>query len=368
MTFRTSSRYLRAFWLLALLAFAVSGCAGEASAAARRKPAIARPAAETRVAQPTPTPAVAAASPTPPPPSATVPSAPATPDPTIGTTHEGRFPSPALGAEGRYVIYLPAGYATSGLRYPVFYLLHGKGGGMNDWLYIKPDLDRLIADKAIPPVIAVLPDAPYSNRANYYVDSVYAGSEAAPRGEKVETALTHDLIAHIDATFRTIAGREGRVIGGYSMGGWGAMRYALAHPDLYRAAIVLSPAVYVPFPPAESGMRAFGAFGKGTLLFDETVYTAQNYPAVLERIFKPAGLPLAMFIAAGDDEHHYARYEDREHDMDLEAHRLYSTIVRVPNMKAELRILQGPHCWDVWRPAFLEAAPYVTQFLARPTP
>lgn len=369
--FSRKQRYFRIYLLLAILALVVSGCAEAASAAARRKPAGGRPAADAAAPRPALTPAAAptsatAAATTTPIPSPT--SSPIATDPAAGATYEGRFPSPALGAEGRYVVYLPAGYATGERRYPVFYLLHGKGGGMNDWLYMKPDFDRLIAAGKIPPFIAVLPDAPYSNRASYYVDSAYTGSDAVPRGEKVETAFTRDLIAHIDATFRTIATRDGRMIGGYSMGGWGAMRYALAHPDLYRAAIVLSPAVYVPFPPAESGMRALGAFGKGATLFDEAAYTSQNYPAVLERIFKPAGLPLAMFIAAGDDEHHYARYEDREHDMDLEAHRLYSTVVRVPNMKAELRILQGTHCWEVWRPAFIEAAQYVAQFLATPAP
>ncbi len=362
-----TNRCFQTVGLLALLALIVVGCAAEASAAPRRSLTRSRPNTDERIAP------VAAATPTALPtipPTATQASAPApvaaSANAPAGVTQEGRFRSAALGADGRYVIYLPPDYATSGLRYSVFYLLHGKGGGMNDWLHIKPDLNQMIANKEIPPVIAVLPDAPYNKRASYYVDSAYAGSDAVPRGEKVESALTHDLIAHIDATYRTIATREGRMIGGYSMGGWGAMRYALAHPDLYRAAIVLSPAVYVPFPPAESGMRALGAFGKGATLFDEAAYTAQNYPAVLARVTKPSGLPLAMFIAAGDDEYHYTKNEDREHDMDLEAHRLYSTIIRVPNMKAELRILQGTHCWDVWRPAFIEGAQYVSQFLAAP--
>ena len=48
------------------------------------------------------------------------------------------------------------------------------------------------------------------------------------------------------------------------MGGYGAIRYSLAHPDLFGASIVLSPAVYVPKPPSDSSTREFGAFGKGT--------------------------------------------------------------------------------------------------------
>jgi enterochelin esterase-like enzyme len=285
-----------------------------------------------------------------------------------GTVQEGHFRSVALNSDVHYIVYLPPNYAISGLRYPVIYLLHGKGGRMSDWLQVKSDLDRLIAEGKIPPMIAVLPDAPYSQGASYYVDSAYAGSQTVPAGQKVETAFTRDAIAHIDTTYRTIPTREGRAVGGYSMGGWGAARYALAHADLYRASIVLSPAVYIPFPPAESGMRAQGAFGKGSTLFDDATYTAENYPALLERVVKPSHLPLAMFIAAGDDEHHYERPEDQHHDMDLEAHHLYSAVIRVENMKSELRIVQGGHSWEVWQPAFIEGIQYISQFLKAPAP
>jgi enterochelin esterase-like enzyme len=285
-----------------------------------------------------------------------------------GTVQEGHFRSLALDSDIHYIVYLPPDYAASGLRYPVIYLLHGRSGRMSDWLQVKSDLDRLIAAGKVPPLIAVLPDAPYNNGASYYVDSGYAGSDTVPAGQRVETAFTRDAIAHIDATYRTIPSREGRAVGGYSMGGWGAARYALAHPDLYRAAIVLSPAVYIPFPPAESGMRALGAFGKGSTLFDDATYTAENYPALIERVVKPSHLPLAMFIAAGDDEHHYERPEDQHHDMDLEAHHLYSAVIRVANMTSELRILQGGHGWDVWQPAFVEGLQYISQFLTTPAP
>jgi enterochelin esterase-like enzyme len=305
------------------------------------------PRAATQTAMPTPTPG------------ASVPA---------GTVQEGHFHSVALGSDVHYIIYLPHNYATSGLRYPVIYLLHGKSGRMSDWLYVKSDLDRLIAEGKIPPMIAVLPDAPYSKGASYYVDSAYAGSETVPAGQKVETAFTRDTIAHIDTTYRTIPTREGRAVGGYSMGGWGAMRYALAHPDLYRASIVLSPAVYIPLPPAESGMRALGAFGKGSTLFDEATYQSQNYLELLPRVVRPSKLPLAMFVAAGDDENHYVRPEDVEHDMDLESHHLYSRLVRIENVSAELRIMQGTHCWEVWQPAFIEGIQYISKFLKAPAP
>ena len=75
------------------------------------------------------------------------------------------------------------------------------------------------------------------------------------------------------------------------MGGYGAMRYALAHPELFGAAIVLSPAVYFPLPPRDSSTREFGAFGNGSVRFDEAIYQEKNYPATLPA-FRATELPL----------------------------------------------------------------------------
>ena len=317
----------RSLWFAAVLVFALTlgGCALDQSRMGRTG------ASNTETPLPTVVARASAPAQTPPPTRSAAPTIMPTPTPgaslPAGTVQEGHFRSVALDSDVHYIVYLPHNYATSGLRYPVIYLLHGKSGRMSDWLHVKSDLDRLIAEGKIPPMIAVLPDAPHSKGASYYVDSAYAGSETVPVGQKVETAFTRDAIAHIDTTYRTIPTREGRAVGGYSMGGWGAMRYALAHPDLYRASIVLSPAVYIPLPPAESGMRALGAFGKGSTLFDDATYQEKNYLELLPRVVRPSKLPLAMFIAAGDDENHYVRPEDIEHDMDLESHHLYSRLV-----------------------------------------
>ena len=125
----------------------------------------------------------------------------------------------------------------------MLYLLHGRGDSKSAWVQMQGTLDELIANGDIPPTIAIMPDAPWSSRASYYVDSAYRGADP---GRPVETAFTQDLIAHVDSTYRTVASRNGRGVAGYSMGGYGAIRYSLAHPDLFGAAIVLSPAVYFP--------------------------------------------------------------------------------------------------------------------------
>ncbi|MFE9657196.1 alpha/beta hydrolase-fold protein [Micromonospora sp. NPDC006431] len=280
-----------------------------------------------------------------------------------GTLSTATAPSPALGGSIDYTVYLPYGYrdpAQAATRYPVLYLLHGRGDTMQAWTRIKSDLDRLIADRQVPPVIAVLPDAPWSSRGSWYVDSAYTGADNP--GRPVETALTRDLVTHVDVTYRTAAHRNARLVGGYSMGGAGALRYALAHQDLFANALVLSPAVYQPLPPADSSAREFGAFGAGDQLFSDDVYRRLNYPALLPGVDPES--PVRMFIAVGDDEWPNPDPADAVHDLDYEAATLYNTVRRTDGIAAEFRVLDGGHDWDVWRPAFVAGLTHLAATLS----
>ncbi|MFC1596366.1 alpha/beta hydrolase [Planctomycetota bacterium] len=49
----------------------------------------------------------------------------------------------------------------------------------------------------------------------------------------VETVIINDLIPHVDATYRTVASREGRAVEGFSMGGFGAAHMGFKYPDLF---------------------------------------------------------------------------------------------------------------------------------------
>ena len=274
------------------------------------------------------------------------------------------FPSAHLGKDLAYQLYLPPGYdATGTTRYPVVYLLHGRGDKMTAWRTIKPELDRLIGEGRIPPLIAVMPDAPSSRRAGYYIDSLFTGTDKLPAGEAVESAFTQDLVAHVDTTYPTKTDRLNRIVAGYSLGGYGAMRYALVHPELFGAAIVLSPAVYFPLPPPDSSTREFGAFGRGAQRFEDAIYTARNYPAVIPA-FVATGQPLVLFIAVGDDEHALADPAQASHDLDYEAHTLYNHIRRVPGITSQLRVVDGTHNWDTWRLTFIEGVQYVFRQLS----
>lgn len=277
-----------------------------------------------------------------------------------GSIVREEFQSETLGRTYQYNLYLPPGYAESSAAYPVIYLLHGRGDTMDGWLEAQETLDSLIASGDVPPLIAVMPDMPSNERAGYYVDSQFSGFLF--QGESVETAFFADLIPHIDSTYRTIAQREGRFIGGYSMGGYGALRYALAHPDRFAGALVLSPAVYTPLPPADSSTREFGAFGRDDVLFDEEIYRRLNYPALLDS-FSDSGLSMQFFVAVGDDEYKHPNPEDQLHDLDVEAHLFFNQIVRLPTVTADFRVYDGGHDWSVWNPALIEGLPLLTRHL-----
>lgn len=101
--------------------------------------------------------------------------------------------------------------------YPVYYLLHGLSDDYTAWLRWT-SIERYVRDK---PLIVVLVDG---DRCWY---SDISG------GPQYEKALVADLVPYVDRIFPTIADRTGRVIGGLSMGGYGAMKLALKYPDLF---------------------------------------------------------------------------------------------------------------------------------------
>lgn len=252
------------------------------------------------------------------------------------------FDSPALQRSWSYVAYLPTGYDESDLRYPVLYLLHGNGQKGYDWVsagHIQQTADELIASGAMPPAIIVMPDA----GTTWFVD----------RKEEMETAMMQDLIPQIDAKFRTVAARKGRLVAGLSMGGYGAMRFALKYPEAFAAAALLSPAIYDPVPPQNSSARRVGVFGSPQ--FDPEVWKSLNYPALWDA-YLAKQTPVPMYINSGDDDEYF---------IEADATRFYS-LLRRNRQPAELRIVNGTHSWPVWSGTIGEALRYIFGFAARP--
>ncbi|MFC4311431.1 alpha/beta hydrolase [Steroidobacter flavus] len=252
------------------------------------------------------------------------------------------FKSNALGRAWKYEVYLPTGYETSRLRYPVLYLLHGNGGAGRDWVdkgKVQSVADGLIASGDMPAAVIVMPDA----GVTWYVD----------RKEKMETAVIRDLFPEVERNLRVLSSRESRLIGGLSMGGYGSLRFVLKYPEMFAAAALLSPAIYVPLPPTNSGARKVGTFGEPE--FDEQVWKNLNYPTLWQGYLEKK-MPVPMYVNSGDDD---------EFMIEAEATKLYS-LLRSNQQPAELRIVDGGHNWAMWGSTLGDAMKYVFRYAAKP--
>ncbi|MEW6755760.1 MAG: alpha/beta hydrolase-fold protein [Candidatus Latescibacterota bacterium] len=127
------------------------------------------------------------------------------------------------------IVYLPPGYAAGTAEYPTVYVLHGFFGNAESMTTIIPAIDSAVQGGQIPEMIYVFPDG--SNRFN---GSMYLGSQTI--GD-YESYLAADVVDLVDSSYRTIADRRSRGITGFSMGGWGSMRFALQYPETFGAVV-----------------------------------------------------------------------------------------------------------------------------------
>lgn len=125
-----------------------------------------------------------------------------------------RFQTAAIGWNPGVNVLLPEDYRTSGRTYPVLYLLHGGAADFRQFDFM--GIRDLTAGQ---PIIVVMPDG---GQAGWYCNPV--GSFVGPRNW--ETFHIAQLIPWIDANFRTYAEYDGRAASGFSMGGFGALKYA----------------------------------------------------------------------------------------------------------------------------------------------
>ena len=125
-----------------------------------------------------------------------------------------RFQTDAIGWNPGINVLLPDDYRTSGLTYPVLYMLHGGAADFRQFDFL--GIRGLTAGK---PIIVVMPDG---GQAGWYCNPV--GSFVGPRNW--ETFHIAQLIPWLEANFRTYAEYDGRAVGGFSMGGFGALKYA----------------------------------------------------------------------------------------------------------------------------------------------
>jgi len=243
------------------------------------------------------------------------------------------YPSPTLGMERRMYVYTPPGYDKSKDKYPVMYLLHGRGGDEDGWInrgranYI---IDNLIASKAAVPMILVItngnPDdvaAPLDRPLGTSIKD--AGGVGSMASERFEQSFINDVIPYIEKNYRVIADADHRAITGYSMGGYQTQNITNANPTMFKYIGVMS-------------MGLFSSFGNMN-----TGYDKQRHIAQLKALM--AANPKVYWIGIGKDDF------------------LYGTVTKLKSLYDEIGFKYtyyespGNHTWGVWRLYLIVLAP-----------
>jgi S-formylglutathione hydrolase FrmB len=142
-------------------------------------------------------------------------------------TRDLTIESPSVG-EVKVRLLLPASFADDPeVTYPVLYLLHGATQDYTAWT-AETDVEELTADL---PLLVVMPEA---GEWGWYSDWWNDGEGGPPAWETFHLEEVRDIIE------RDWRASDERVIAGLSMGGYGALHYATAHPELFKAAASFS--------------------------------------------------------------------------------------------------------------------------------
>ena len=152
----------------------------------------------------------------------------------------GSFPSEILHRDLRYCVMLPPDYDTNAKKkYPVLYFLHGLGENeqalvtSGGWGLIE-DLER---ERKIGGFLMVAPEG----RGSFFINSADGRS-------RYSDFLRTEFLPFVETRYRVLRARGSRGVTGLSMGGFGALRFAFAYPELFGSVSAQSPALVTESP------------------------------------------------------------------------------------------------------------------------
>jgi S-formylglutathione hydrolase FrmB len=203
-----------------------------------------------------------------------------------------------------YCVYLPPGYdgaATKPVeRYPVLYFLHGLGDNeqtlfnSGSWTL----LDDLRRQHKMGDFLIVAPEG----RQSFYIDS-------ADGKIRYSDFFLREFIPHIEAQYRVRPSRNARAISGISMGGYGALRFAFAHPEMFSAVSAQSAALITASPTEFDSAARTGAPLERVMteVFGRPIAVShwnENSPFLLARKNSSGIRRLAIYFNCGNDDNY----------------------------------------------------------------
>ncbi|HEY5507519.1 MAG TPA: alpha/beta hydrolase-fold protein [Paludibacter sp.] len=250
------------------------------------------------------------------------------------------FKSKILKMDRKFSVYLPADYETSNRSYPVLYLLHGSGDDQTGWVQfgeVKLIADRAIKEGKSTAMIVVMPDA-NTGRKGYF--------NSIKEDFRYEDFFFQELIPNIEKTYRVRAEKQFRAIAGLSMGGGGAIIYAMHHPEMFATACPLS---------ASFRTQSINHYKNPTDTTGLTTEQIETYNKQHNPIYLVDNMPdnqknqVRWYFDVGDD------------DGLSESNFALHIAMRNKGIVHEFRIRDGGHNWSYWREALPEVLDFVSQ-------
>ncbi len=263
--------------------------------------------------------------------------APKPPEPPKSSMKAPTLYSEVLQLDWNYSVYLPVGYddeANANKVYPVVYLLHGAFGNHRNLVErfpVQKIIDDLIAANELQECIVVFPDG---------FNSYYINGPAF----NMEDAFVNDFFPAIEKTYRVDARKEARFIGGISMGGYGASRFALKYPEMFNSALLISPAVWEKPQEGNAVYDLWHVFKDGDKNFSQEVWE-QYYPQGLIDSYADSGSKVDFFVITGD--------ADEVVDVS-EVQAFAGNLEKAANVTLTVEP-EGVHAWTFWEGATKKA-------------
>ncbi|MBO4452179.1 MAG: esterase [Bacteroidaceae bacterium] len=222
-----------------------------------------------------------------------------------GTVSFPWYDSKLLGINRRLAVYTPYGYEDNPDRkYPVLYLLHGKGGDEETWLSMgraAQILDNLIEQGKAEPMIVVFPNGNPTQQASQtlVLETACINTHSPEMANAYVKSLVTEIVPFIEKNFRADAQKSSRAIAGLSVGGAHAINASLLYPDMFD---YICPLSFGTDPTGEnltqlqalkkSGYKLYWlACGKKDFLFEKV--------KTLDKTLTDEGLQHTFFVSEG---------------------------------------------------------------------
>jgi len=233
----------------------------------------------------------------------------------------------------KYCVLLPASYDTDKQRrYPILYHLHGLGD--NEQSFIQTGgwnlVEAMQARGELTEFITVTP----AGGMSFYIDSVV---DSKTRVVKYEQFFLREFMPAMEKKYRVKAGRAARGISGISMGGYGALHIAFAHPQLFGSASAHSAAIFVN-PSGDSRAITGGRFDVMGMVYGSPIdkaFYAKNSPLTLAREHAAGLRGMRIYFDCGTKDGYGFDAGTRALDAEL-------TKLKVPH---EAHLYPGRHDW-----------------------